>query len=161
MSGTRSIIANSVDAAPIAMLTTLTYGIHWPKEKAPDRTLKNTCTKKNSFINYNLIMSIHVFTYICDLVMFAIQFETLFFLFTPSLRKLVFSVRMCMHNCNVAVTVCNYMLQLLQSNRHQAVYQNYQMEIVWHRGGENYIYRYMCYSLESLCMIQNNIVHDQ
>jgi len=35
-----------------------------------------------------------------------------------------------MHNCNVAVVDCNYKLWLLQNNRHQAVYQNYQMEII-------------------------------
>jgi hypothetical protein len=69
------MIANSVDAAPIAALTTFTNGKALPKEKAPVMTLKNTCTKKKNFVNYSLIISIHVFAYICDSVTFAIQFE--------------------------------------------------------------------------------------
>jgi hypothetical protein len=40
---------NSVDAAPIAVLTTDTNGMACPREKAPDITLKNTCKEKEIY----------------------------------------------------------------------------------------------------------------
>jgi hypothetical protein len=44
-------MVNSVDAAPIAVLTTATNGMAWPREKAPDITLKKTCKKREIYFN--------------------------------------------------------------------------------------------------------------
>jgi hypothetical protein len=36
----------------------------------------------------------------------------------------------------VTIVDCSYMFRLLQSNRHQAVYQKYKMEIILHVGND-------------------------
>ena len=52
------------------------------------------------------------------------------------LKCIIKEYNLLVNNFKVEIVDCSYMFRLLQSNHHQAVYQKYKTEIIFHVGGD-------------------------